>query len=117
MKTIRKYNRAIDSEMDASLLRASGIEPFLPDQSSAAIGYGTVVEPVRLQVQDADADQAIAILEQESKITPLPDDFESQPLPPEPPETEPNKVLFVPIAVAIGALLALIFLTRCVHLR
>jgi hypothetical protein len=78
-----------EAGLDKSLLEAEGIPAFVADESSAALGYGTVLGGVRLQVQDEDVDRAQQILGEQQEAAPLPDDF--VPPPEEPPPVEPTR--------------------------
>ncbi len=81
MITLRKYVDVVKAEMDKSLLEAAGIPAFIAGENSAAIGYGSILAEIYLQVQDADVDRARQVLQDNQEATPLSDDF----IPPEVP--------------------------------
>src|SRR5262249_27110317 len=74
MITLQRYSDVVQAEMDKSLLEAADIPAFIVRENSAALGYGTVLGEIQLQVDDADIDRARQILRDKS-TAPLPDDF------------------------------------------
>src|ERR1700722_18080752 len=75
MTTLRKYVDVVKAEMDKSLLEAAGIPALIAGENSAAIGYGSILAEIHLQVQDADVDRARQVLQDNQDATPLSDDF------------------------------------------
>lgn len=63
MKTIRTYSQLVPAQLAQSRLRAIGIEAIIADESSASLGYGSVLGGIRLQVEEKDLDLALAELE------------------------------------------------------
>ena len=113
MTTIKTYASVIQADMDKSLLEAAGIEAFLADENSAAIGYGPIVEPLRLQVQDADAEKARNLLKENMGGVPLSNDF----VPPkDTPENVYDRKNLPPIRPIILLFLALIVLAFLAYL-
>lgn len=63
MKTVKTYGNLSEAGFASSLLEAAGIRAFLADEQTFTIGYGVGVGQIRLQVEDADWDRAIQVLE------------------------------------------------------
>jgi len=72
--TVKTYASEVQADLDRLLLEAAGIEAFLPDENSAVVGYDPVVNALRLQVRDDDAEKALSILEEKVGV-PLPGNF------------------------------------------
>jgi len=86
---LQKYRNVLQANRDKGMLEASGIPVTISGDDSAAAGYGTILGDIILQVQDEDVEKARKILGTHEGFSPLPDDFEPPPCPPEPP-SDPN---------------------------
>ncbi len=88
MVTLKQYTDLVRAGSDKALLETAGIPVFLAGENNAAIGYGSILSELRLQVQEVDADRARQVLNEREELAPLPDDF----IPPELPlETASKK--------------------------
>ena len=77
MVTIQTYNDTTEAGLAQSLLASRGIESFLQGESSVnlVVPGGSLLGGVRLQVDDADADEARRIVQDGEGTVPLTDDF------------------------------------------
>ncbi|MDD5262308.1 MAG: DUF2007 domain-containing protein [Methylacidiphilales bacterium] len=82
MITLKQYTDLVKAGSDKALLETAGIPAFLAGENNAAIGYGSVLGELRLQVQEVDADRAREVLNEREGLAPLPDDFIPPELPP-----------------------------------
>ena len=73
MITIATYRNLMSAEVAKTRLESAGIEPAIADANFYTLGYGAVMDGVRLQVPAADAESARAIL-LAGQCMPLPDD-------------------------------------------
>ncbi len=110
MTTVKTYASEVQADLDKSLLEAAGIKAFLPDEYSAVIGYGAVVGPLRLQVQDTDAEKARNILEENMGSGPLSNDFIPSESAPESVQDYENLPPIRPIILLLLTLIILVFL-------
>jgi hypothetical protein len=62
MITIATYRNLMSAELAQTHLESYGIKALIADAFSYILGYGSVIGGVRLQVLDADAERARAIL-------------------------------------------------------
>jgi Putative prokaryotic signal transducing protein len=63
MTTIRSFSNQAEASLGASFLKANGIEAVLLDDGGFDNFGGGVAVPVRLQVPEEDAAQALELLE------------------------------------------------------
>ncbi len=63
MKTVRTFGNLAEAGFASSLLEAAGIQALLADEQTFTIGYGAAIGGLRLQVDDADWDRAVQVLE------------------------------------------------------
>ena len=63
MITIRTFINQSEAALSFSLLQAHGFEPVLLDEASFAWNYAGAAIPIRLQVPDEQAGDAVACLE------------------------------------------------------
>jgi len=73
MLTIAKYRNLMSAELAKTRLEFYDIKAMIADEFSYTLGYGSVIDGVRLQVPAADAERAQEILATEEFID-LPDD-------------------------------------------
>ena len=73
MITIATYRNLMSAELAKTRLEFYGIKAIVADAFSYTLGYGSVIDGVRLQVPDADAERAQEILANKEFID-LPDD-------------------------------------------
>ena len=64
MKTVRTFGNLADAGFASSLLEAGGIKSLLADEQSFTIGYGAATGGLRVQVDDADLERALRVLDQ-----------------------------------------------------
>lgn len=62
MKTLKTFSNVAEAGFAGSLLEAAGIPVLLADEQSSLWSYGMAI-PIRLQVEEADVDRALEILE------------------------------------------------------
>ena len=64
MKTVRTYQNINDALLDQSWLESSGIESFIPDEvtASSSLPHLSVYSGIRLQVDEADYEEALKLL-------------------------------------------------------
>jgi hypothetical protein len=73
MITIAKYRNLMAAELVKTRLESRGIKTMIADEFSYTLGYGSVIDGVRLQVAEEDAGRAKKILAADEYID-LPDD-------------------------------------------
>jgi len=73
MITIATYRNLMSAELAKTRLEVCDIKAIIADAFSYTLGYGSVIDGVRLQVPDADAERAQEILANKEFID-LPDD-------------------------------------------
>ena len=73
MITIATYRNLMSAELAKTRLEFYAIKAMIADVFSYTLGYGSIIDGVRLQVPDADAERAKEILATEEFID-LPDD-------------------------------------------
>jgi len=73
MITIATYRNLMSAELAKTRLEFYDIKAMIADAFSYTLGYGSVIDGVRLQVPDADAERAKEILATEEFVD-LPDD-------------------------------------------
>ena len=73
MITIATYRNLMSAELAKTRLEVCDIKAIIADAFSYTLGYGSVIDSVRLQVPDADAERAQEILAGKEFID-LPDD-------------------------------------------
>jgi putative signal transducing protein len=61
--TIKTYGNLAEAGFASSLLEAHGIGAFLADEYTFTLTPGAAICPIRLQVDEADAEQAKLILD------------------------------------------------------
>ena len=99
MKTVRTYWNLAEAGFASSLLESAGIQALMADEQSFTLGYGQAMGGLRLQVDDADFERALRVLEQgpdAAVVTP-------KDLPP-----EPGGHIPVGLFVAVAALAVVI---------
>ena len=65
MTTIRTYSNQAEAAFFVSLLQSRGFDPFLLDEASHAWNWAWGTTPIRLQVPDEQASDALACLTSE----------------------------------------------------
>lgn len=63
MKTVRTYGNLAEAGFAASLLEAAGIKALMADEGSYTSGYGPVCGGLRVQVEEADFERALRVLD------------------------------------------------------
>ena len=78
MKTVVSYPDLISAQLAQSLLSAEGIDSTIPEENFAGIDWrwSTALQGIRLQVDDGDADSALALLSLRPGL--LPDEYEAE---------------------------------------
>ena len=99
MKTVRTFGNLAEAGFASSLLEAAGIKALLADEQSFSIGYGPTMGGLRVQVDDADFERAVRVLDEgpDAPVT----------TPPEPMPEMGGRIptgLFVAGAVALAVL-------------
>ena len=64
MKTVRTFGNLADAGFASSLLEAAGIRTLMADEQSFSIGYGATMGGLRVQVDDADFERAVRVLDE-----------------------------------------------------
>ena len=64
MKTVRTFGNLAEAGFASSLLEAAGIKTLLADEQSFTIGYGQATGGLRVQVDDADLERAMRVLDE-----------------------------------------------------
>ena len=99
MKTVRTFGNLAEAGFASSLLESAGIKTLMADEQSYTLGYGAVSGGLRVQVDDADFERALRVLDEG------PDADVSQPREPMPPVGSRIPVgLFVAGFVTLGVL-------------
>ena len=80
---MKNYRLLQDAHFDQSRLSDAGIESFVEGEQTATIGYGGIVDDLRLAVANDDIDEALKILE-EKPADPFPADAEFEGVPQQP---------------------------------
>ena len=64
MKTVRTFGNLAEAGFASSLLEAAGIRTLMADEQSFSIGYGATMGGLRVQVDDADFERAVRVLDE-----------------------------------------------------
>lgn len=105
MITVCSYFSAYEAAMDKSFLESCDISAYLADDCGASIGLGSIVGPLRLQVEECDAEEANVLLAHR-RDAPLPDDFVPPPEAVEPGPTSRSAVSWWWVILLLGGTFA-----------
>jgi hypothetical protein len=109
MVTIQTFSNPTQAQLAKTLLESSDVPAFLLDENSFALGYGSVLIGIRLQVEDQNVERAKEILKSQENSEPLSDDFIPPDGPTSPPEEDRGYPIW-PIVLVIAVLLISVFI-------